>query len=152
MDMSSCGVPYGQFFPLFWICCMYNCWPLMSVGREGLQNPYWVIIHAMESGVFWFSILLASTLSCLPRFVLRSLQGSMFPSDVSMALRTHKQCETSSEASTVSVTWSRYSSNESSVDLGINPEIKINNSTNKRCSFDNNQIPDTLSNNCAINS
>lgn len=141
-----------SFFLYFGFAVLYNCWPLMSVGRVGLQNPYWVIIHAMESGVFWFSILIASLLSCLPRFVLRSLQGSMFPSDVSMALRTYKQCETSSEASTVSVTWSRYSSNESSVDLGINPEIKINNSTNKRCSFDNNQIPDTLSNNCAINS
>ncbi|GIY86173.1 probable phospholipid-transporting ATPase VA [Caerostris darwini] len=141
-----------SFFLYFGFAIMYNCWPFLSVGRPGLQNPYWVIINAMESGVFWFSILLASVLSCLPRYILRSLQGSLCPSDVSIALRTFKQCETSSDASTVSVTWSRYSSNECSVDLGIHPEVKPDVATDKKCSFDNKQTPDKISDRCAINS
>ncbi|GIX82493.1 probable phospholipid-transporting ATPase VA [Caerostris extrusa] len=141
-----------SFFLYFGFAVMYNCWPFLSVGRPGLQNPYWVIINAMESGVFWFSILLASVLSCLPRYILRSLQGSLCPSDVSIALRTFKQCETSSDASTVSVTWSRYSSNECSVDLGVHPEVKPDVATDKRCSFDHKQTPDKISDRCAINS
>ncbi|KAF8795476.1 phospholipid-transporting ATPase VB-like isoform X2 [Argiope bruennichi] len=137
-----------SFLLYFGFAVVYNCWPYISAGREGLQNPYWVIVHAMSTAVFWFSILLAPVMSCLPRFILRSLQGSMFPSDVSVALRTYKQSETSSEASTVSVTWSRYSSNESSVDIGIHPEIKASDLVVKNCSFESNQTPE----NCAINS
>lgn len=60
---------------------------------------------------------------CFFRLVLRSLQGSMFPSEVTKTMYLHKNCS-SSVASTVSVTWSRDSSNESSVDLGVNGEAR----------------------------
>lgn len=47
----------------------------------------------------------------------------MFPPDVTKVLSLHKQ-DSSSVASTVSVTWSRDSSHESSVDLGINGDAR----------------------------
>lgn len=47
----------------------------------------------------------------------------MFPSDVTKVLYFHKK-NSSAVASTVSVTWSRDSSHESSVDLGINGDSR----------------------------
>lgn len=86
------------------------------------------------------------------RFVLRSLQGSMFPSEVAKTVRFYKKSEASSEASTISVTWSRDSSNESTVDLRVNGHRKASNAAESRCSLDNIQFPDVLPSNCAINS
>ncbi|KFM78973.1 putative phospholipid-transporting ATPase VA, partial [Stegodyphus mimosarum] len=139
-----------SFFIYFGFAVMYNAWPYMSVGKESLQNPYWVIIQVMSSSVFWFCTLMVPILACLPRLVLRSLQGSLFPSEVSKTLYFFKKSQTSSVASTVSVAWSRDSSNESSVDLGINSDIRTGFSTEHRCSGDNIHVPHELSKNCAI--
>ncbi|XP_015906001.1 phospholipid-transporting ATPase VA [Parasteatoda tepidariorum] len=109
-----------SFFLYFGFALIYNYIPAMSAGKEGLQNPYWVIYHAIcSSGIFWFCIILAPLLSVLPRFMLRSFQSSMFPSDVSRTIRVHKKEEAASEVSTVSVAWSKDSSNESSIDIPI---------------------------------
>lgn len=89
--------------------------------------------------ISWLSLFkfkenfIQTVLSFYYRFVLRSLQGSLFPSEVAQTVYLHKKCP-SSIASTVSVTWSRDSSNESSVDLGINSDIRNNTSGEGQCS------------------
>ncbi|KAG8198687.1 hypothetical protein JTE90_015512 [Oedothorax gibbosus] len=141
-----------SFFLYFGFAVVYNCWPLMSIGYVGLQNPFWVIVHSMTNAIFWFCIVLAPMISCLPRFVLRSVQGSMFPSEVAKTIRSFKKSEASSEASTISVTWSRDSSNESTVDMRVNGNRKTDNMGEPRGSLDSIAFNDVLPENCAINS
>ncbi|XP_054718462.1 phospholipid-transporting ATPase VA-like [Uloborus diversus] len=141
---------FVSFFIYFGFAVMYNMWPVMSVGRDGLQNPYWVIIHCMGSTRFWGCTVLVPVLACLPRLILRGFQGSLFPSHVTRTLLKHRKSQASSEASTISVTWSKGSSNESSVDIGIHGgDLKPNIIPEKRMSVDSNLT--VSESDCAIN-
>lgn len=81
----------------------------------GLQNPYWVIQHAMRSANFWLSILIITVVSCLPRYIVQSVKNQFWPSDVVQAKLEHKANKKYSEQSTLSVSWSRGSSGSSIV-------------------------------------
>lgn len=77
---------------------------------ESLPNPYWVMQHTMGTAIFWFDILLVAVLAVLPRYTIRMLQICLWPSQVSLALLSQREEETSHIGGEFSVTWSRSTS------------------------------------------
>ncbi|XP_046395531.1 phospholipid-transporting ATPase VD isoform X2 [Ischnura elegans] len=59
----------------------------------GLPSNYWVIVKTMGSVVYWAVIILSSVLALLPRFVVKGLKGTLFPSDVMVALQERRREE-----------------------------------------------------------
>ncbi|XP_069487816.1 phospholipid-transporting ATPase VD [Ambystoma mexicanum] len=48
-------------------------------------NPYWIMEKHMADPIFYLVIILTTTLALLPRFILRALQGTMFPTPLLQA-------------------------------------------------------------------
>ncbi|XP_064481795.1 phospholipid-transporting ATPase VB-like [Ornithodoros turicata] len=96
--LVSCLVYFG-------FALMYNS---LCYDSPTLQNPYWVMQHAMNNSQFWFCLLLIPVISCLPRFVVRALQASLTPNDILLTLVEEKMRKRSRD-STRSMAWSQES-------------------------------------------
>ncbi|KAK8780615.1 hypothetical protein V5799_018047 [Amblyomma americanum] len=96
----------ASFFVYFGFALLYNS---VCYDSPTLENPYWVMQHAMASAQFWFCLLLIPVISCLPRFVVRALQTSLTPGDVMLTLIEERTRKRSRDSTRGSVSWSRNS-------------------------------------------
>lgn len=96
----------ASFLVYFGFALLYNS---VCYNSPSLQNPYWVMQHAMGSAQFWLCLLLIPVISCLPRFVVRALQTSLTPGDVMLTLIEERTRKRSRDSTRGSVSWSRNS-------------------------------------------
>ncbi|XP_076360092.1 phospholipid-transporting ATPase VA isoform X1 [Tachypleus tridentatus] len=96
----------------FGFAVLYNA---LCLGSSSLQNSYWVMQHVMATAPYWFTVVLVLVIACLPRFVVRTIQNSLSPCNVTTALQEIKYPKQASEKCSVSASWSRGSSGSSSV-------------------------------------
>lgn len=96
----------ASFFVYFGFALLYNS---VCYDSPTLQNPYWVMQHAMATAQFWLCLLLIPVISCLPRFVVRALQTSLTPGDVMLTLIEERTRKRSRDSTRGSVSWSRNS-------------------------------------------
>ncbi|XP_021953805.2 probable phospholipid-transporting ATPase VD isoform X3 [Folsomia candida] len=85
--VASILVFYGFAFIYNTVCI--NC--------LGFENPFWVIHELITSPVHWLIVTVTTVLAVLPRLIVRCLENSLFPSDVSQALLAAKQASTQNE-------------------------------------------------------
>ncbi|XP_077976421.1 phospholipid-transporting ATPase VD-like isoform X2 [Styela clava] len=45
------------------------------------SNPYWIMETLVTTTNFWFSVMLATAVAVLPRYIIRSLQSSLWPTE-----------------------------------------------------------------------
>ncbi|XP_044730312.1 phospholipid-transporting ATPase VB isoform X2 [Chrysoperla carnea] len=55
-------------------------------GVFGLPTMYWVIQENMSTGIYWLVILLTCVTALLPRFLIRTLQTTYCPTDITRSL------------------------------------------------------------------
>ncbi|XP_069826948.1 phospholipid-transporting ATPase VA [Dendropsophus ebraccatus] len=59
------------------------------------SNPYWTMQKLLANPLFYFICILSPIAALLPRFLYKSIQGTMFPTQVQVgrqALKAHSQC------------------------------------------------------------
>ncbi|GAB6021543.1 hypothetical protein CHUAL_004143 [Chamberlinius hualienensis] len=98
---------------------------------SSLPNPYWVFHHCLATPSFWLIVLIISIIAPLPRLVLRVLQYTLCPSDVTRVLLEQKRASKVSSRSSecereeYGVSWSRANETNSSSSV-----FKLSNNTN----------------------
>ncbi|KAM4700518.1 phospholipid-transporting ATPase VA [Discoglossus pictus] len=87
------------------------------------SNPYWSMQKLMADPLFYFICILSPVAALLPRFLYKSIQGTMFPSQVQFGrqfLKSHPECLTHAV--------NRLNSNTTSA-----PEKQINTTVSSMC-------------------
>lgn len=66
----------GSLMIFFGFCLLYS---IACVNCMGLPGSYWVMPVAMSRQVYWLTVLLASVLAVLPRFVYKTVKNTVAP-------------------------------------------------------------------------
>ncbi|XP_048351262.1 phospholipid-transporting ATPase VA isoform X2 [Sphaerodactylus townsendi] len=78
LHLSSCAFSLGLFFT---VALLYNascptCYPP--------SNPYWIMEKLMGDPMFYLTCFVTPTVALLPRFLYRTFQGTLFPTQLQL--------------------------------------------------------------------
>jgi phospholipid-translocating ATPase len=106
--LHVCSVVFSIIF-FYSFAFIYN-----SVCKNcfGFENPFWVIHQMIDSPLHWLTILLTVVIAILPRLVIRCMENTLYPSDVTQAILLKRQQATHKDEE-LFVTWSRSTSSSS---------------------------------------
>ncbi|CAH2223376.1 probable phospholipid-transporting ATPase VA [Pelobates cultripes] len=83
-----------SIFLFFFVALIYNS---SCPTCNPPSNPYWTMQNLMASPSFYFICILSPVAALLPRFLYKSVQGTMFPTQVQIGrqiLKNHPECLT----------------------------------------------------------
>ncbi|XP_076808576.1 phospholipid-transporting ATPase VD-like isoform X3 [Clavelina lepadiformis] len=109
----------GSFVVYFGFALIYN---ISCVACSPPSNPYYVMETVIQTGEFWFSIMLTTVVALFPRYLVRAVQSEYFASESQMEriIEMRRVTDPISTAST-SVANSSASSSSSSSSTYQNP-------------------------------
>jgi len=83
-----------SFLVFYSFAFVYNT---VCINCLGFENPFWVIHEIIRSPIHWLIVTVTTVLAVLPRLIVRCLENSLFPSEVSQALLAARQAALQNE-------------------------------------------------------